>query len=87
MILDGTCIYHGTSETETLSKKAIKELSDENEGVLLTKVEQILRVINPAFDARSHGSKSLHLLMSRNPTSSISKVANVAEYHPNTWSG
>ena len=67
MILDGACMPHGISETETLSKRAIKELSDENEWVLLAKVGQILRAINPALDARAHGSKSLHLLIKSEP--------------------
>ena len=67
MILDGTCIPHGTLETETLSKRAIKELPDENEWMLRAKVGQILRAINPVFDARAHGSKSLHLLIGSEP--------------------
>ena len=50
-----------------LMKRTIKELADENEWVPLARVGQILRAINPTFDALTHGSKNPHLLIESEP--------------------
>lgn len=55
------------AEWVALVKNAIEESPDENEWVLLAEVGQRLRAINPAFDARAYGSKSLHSLIESEP--------------------
>lgn len=55
------------AEWVALVKNAIEESPDENEWVLLAEVGQRLRTINPAFDARAYGSKSLHSLIESEP--------------------
>ena len=47
--------------------KAIEELSEEDEWVLLSMVGQRLQAINPAFDTRAYGFKNMHSLIESEP--------------------
>lgn len=65
----------------------MKTFNDENEWILLAKVGQILRAINPAFDARAHGSKNLHLLIESELDKFDLKSNEHDRCYPGTWSG